>query len=420
MLYSNFANLSATLLLVVALFQPAFTKTTPVRIPIGTQTTELDSLKEQLASMQANLRVLQQQFSALNRPSDPQQTLVAGRNGAYYLPAGNNDVSPPVSGESVQKPQLLDNQLEISGYLDAVYQVHSDPSQQNQAMMNQIELDVLRQINDRASIEVAIDYYDNDFFLGNGTVNYSAFGESDSEHPLALGFQSWDVTAGWFYLPFGLDWEVYSSFDRKLITMPAVVEQTYGWWGDVGMLNSVGFGWGSADVFVVKGFSSQVWNEDSEIPEDVTEDDERWLHYDCNVSGGVRFNLAMISGIESGASLTRGWLRNGGIATSIAGVHAKTTWKLLTLKSEALQCRKAQSINPQDIRGYYFEALKPVGRFFVIGRFDYLEQERTSLRRFYSTGLGVKIREGVECRTEYRLDGSGRDNQLFLQVAAGF
>ncbi len=91
--------------------------------------------------------------------------------------------------------------LEISGFMDAVYETNSIPEHGNSAYLNQVEVDLAKDINDRAAASLGIIYAEG-FQIGVAQISYQIKPESESsDSPL----KSWTAFAGQFDAPFGED-----------------------------------------------------------------------------------------------------------------------------------------------------------------------------------------------------------------------
>jgi hypothetical protein len=342
----------------------------------------------------------------------------AGRGNAIYMP--QKIASTPILDLSAPTtPNLLkESQLEISGFLDGVYTANPRDGKENQAALNQIELDLARSLNDRTAVSLSI-CYGEQFFLGAAAISYAPIKSDESSEAPVRFLSGWTASAGRFDIPFGLDYQVYTSIARETITMPAAVAGTHGGWNDVGLLNSLTTSIGSLDVYAVKGFESRVWNSEQPLPQVVADDDEGWFVSTPSVSGGARLNFAVIPGVEFGGSAARGW-QDGRPAHSLGGIHAQFTSSVLSVKAEGIYLRKGESIKPQHVRGFYAETKETLGKVYLIQRFDFADPQTDPTARYAVLGAGVHINEYLVCRGESRTDITTGNPKFFLQVAAGF
>ncbi|RPH94356.1 hypothetical protein EHM69_07600 [candidate division KSB1 bacterium] len=395
--------------------------------------TQTDSLREAISGLQAQVRALEMQMLdmklAASRESSTQPLLfddnmIAGRGGAVYLP--RRETAPAPVSESVADVNtssvasaLAASGLEITGFLDGIYAYDPDHKTNSRAAINQVEVDLARELNERAGVALSL-WYDESFVVGAATISYALRDiESEENKPVPL-ISNWTITAGQFDMPFGLDYFRYTSIARPTITMPDAVMATHNGWNDIGLMSSWSFRYGSLDFYGVKGFENRVWNSDEEIPGDVADDDERWQTVQPQISGGTRLHLNIIPKVECGLSLARGWSSGRDPVMSLAGVHAQTGYRGFSVMGEMLYSRKAETVKPLTARGFYLEAMQSIGKLYAIARHDYVDEESAEILRYYSFGAGVRIAENLFCRTEFRTNESGADRRLYLQVAAGF
>ena len=123
--------------------------------------------------------------------------------------------------------------IDFKGFLDLQY---NDSARVFQ--WGQLELDFLRKINESVTVEGAIAYNPEleSFGIGAAFVDFTLFACKSNFCLITRFFDRAGIIAGQFYLPFGIDWKVYSSIDRKLVTAPLAVEETHGAWNDAGIM----------------------------------------------------------------------------------------------------------------------------------------------------------------------------------------
>ena len=386
----------------------------------------LKDLRLRVQELEAKLAAIEmataQSATAAHDPAD--NDLIAGRGDATFLPRrtpAESSAPPDEAATSMPKAGdiLSDGTLEVSGFFDGVYQADLNDSRRNDAALNQIELDLLRPLGKRAEAALSL-CYDEEFYVGAATMSYAMYLAEETEKDGGPLISEWVATAGQFDVPFGLDYEMYCSIDRPTITSPAVVEATHDSWNDLGFLTSLNARLGRLDAFVVKGYESEVWNSDEELPVDVSSDDERWLIVSPEVSAGARLSMSVLSGIECGASLARGWASHGAAAMSLVGVHARVRHQGFSVKAEGISSRKAESVAPRSTEGYYVEMQQSFGRVYGIARADQVDDDLYGNGRYYGAGAGVTVVEGLLARGEFQWNASEETGQVFLQVAARF
>jgi hypothetical protein len=390
----------------------------PLSSGVCAQPDKADSLYRIITELQGRLQILESEVNEINGMNS--STLIAGRNGAVYLPQPS-PAQTPIAQPLQEAPSLLERSgVDVSGFMDGIYSVNPDNGNDNNAGLNQVEVDLSHALNERTTAALAIAYDDGSFGVGFATIQYAL------RHTEAGGSQNtplisdWSVTAGKFNPPFGLDYQACASTDRKSVSVPQIVEKTHDDWVDVGAVNTFSSPYGSMDFYVVKGFDSHVWRGEGPAPEGVSEDDEHWCTITPGMSSGLRLNVVLLPGVEGGGSLMRGWAGHGEAVMTLSGLHLHADWKKLGAKIEAIRLRKAENTIPEVSQGGYAETLENAGRIFLLQRLDYVEEAAATPARLCSMGAGVEAGAGVECRTEYRWDIRTRDRQLFFQIAARF
>lgn len=309
--------------------------------------------------------------------------------------------------------------VQISGFFDAVGQtsLSGNPSDSHVAL-HQVELGLARELNPRTATALALSYVDAEFGIGSATISYVLRQAGGSASPKRDDVE-WSVTGGQFDVPFGLDYLVYSSISRPLVTQPLVVAEAHGGWNDLGVMTALCSKAGSLELYAVRGFELWQWTGEDPEPEELDEEDARWATVQPDASGGVRAHHALGSGFEGGFSLAAGWTGRAR-AFRLGGVHLQRDQGGLAFKGEALWAVKAESLAPQSLRGGYLEALERRGRLFLIQRVEYLEMG-SDVQRGLSLGGGAELAPGLECRAEWCCEPVSESRQrLLVQIIAGF
>lgn len=365
------------------------------------------TLQKQLNSLYFELVSVQEQLAALEQPESV-ETLVAGRNGTYLPenPPPSLDGESPLPGSSLNLQSITSaapNDLKISGFMDAIYEAHSDRSTQNDAHINQVEVDLSHDINPKANAFLGIWYADG-FQIGYALMTYKPYVASNE----SATFKSWTVGGGQFDAPFGEDVSNYSSNIRKTVTAPDIVKLTHGMWNNIGAQSNLKLSILSFDVYTMRGFGLQASPAGSQI------------EYTANVTAGTRLNCHCSSSLKIGSSYAHGWMTNGQAAMTMYGAHATFSPASWSFIAEALALNEDESGLPYTTQGLYLQAAKQVGRFFGVTRADYSDVDSHNPVRHLSCGAGVNLGSGLEARTEYQIDGAHDDHQAFAQLVATF
>ena len=300
--------------------------------------------------------------------------------------------------------------LEIVGFGDftARYQEQNDD---DAFSLNQVELDVESAISENITVALAVAYDDGAFSTGAFTVDWAAWeiGEKDNSSPF-LGVTGVTIGGGQYDVPFGIDYLVYPSIDRKLVSTPLVIDNTHNEWNDYGGYISADAVWGNAVFFLANGFDFEGQNPDGE---DVITDNE-WAI-------GGRLGISLISEIEIGVSLADINCRTKSHDMQMAGADLQIDISRFELKGEYI----LHSFTPQrgyqyTNDGYYVQGLYRSADWYLVGRYDEFRpnQESRDIVRF-SGGIGRSFSEAVELRLELQANKNVR-NAAILQVAVGF
>ncbi|MHB9027302.1 MAG: hypothetical protein ACYC9O_00885 [Candidatus Latescibacterota bacterium] len=301
----------------------------------------------------------------------------------------------PVRAEA-QTPRV-----EISGFGD-VYSAAPLDSAGTSFALGQAEVDVYATLthNISASAALAYDGAAGAFGPGEFFVEFRLFGAEENHLRPSRGVTHCGIMAGQFDVPFGIDWEVYASIDRKLVTPPLVVENAHGLWNDTGVQGHAANDYFSGVLFAVNGFGY---------------DDVRMRY-----AAGGRFGIKPLSFLEIGGSYA-GFVRPGGnLGMDLTGGDARIGWRGLHLKGEYITRKTGFTAVETTDFGYYAEGIFQFGRFFGAARYDsYNPSDAEEITRT-SFGGGWVITDGCELRFEYQLRPDEEEDVTFLQVAAGF
>ena len=134
-------------------------------------------------------------------------------------------LTPFVMAENSQSQEIEIPPLELSGFADILWQIHDPEFGTETFALGQAEIDLATSLEDRIDVEMAV-AYDPDagsFGLGALVMDFRLFGDPESHFFSFDGVDHAGLVIGQMDVPFGIDWMVYPSIDRKLITGPLVV-----------------------------------------------------------------------------------------------------------------------------------------------------------------------------------------------------
>jgi hypothetical protein len=357
-------------------------------------------LQQKIVELHSELSALSAQLRDGNIPHAPYDAL-GSRNSQSSVATGAHDNAGLLS-----LPDHLGDSsgLEISGFMDAVYELNAVSNEPNKAYLNQVEIDFVRTLNSRAEASLGV-VYSEGFQIGAAVISFQIKPESESSTSV---MQSWSASAGQFDAPFGEDVGFYPSNQRKSISVPDVVTNTHNGWNHVGASTTFAFPSTSVDFWTVQGFDLQT-NLDLEEP--IAE---------LNFSSGSRVNFDLVPGLRFGGSAASGWLPDGAPAMQLYGAHAVFEHNDWSLIAEGIQLEEQVSEQSLLRRGYYVQTVRQLNQFFALARADYIEGSDIDSHRHYSLGGGLNLGSGLELRSEYQFNHKANGNQGLLQIVATF
>jgi hypothetical protein len=208
-------------------------------------------------------------------------------------------------------------------------------------------------------------------------------------------------------VPFGLDWKVYPSVFRKLVSGPLVVERTHGFWNDYGVQGYAENRWFNAVVFGLNGFGYDRPGSQESV--------------EMNLSSGGRLGFKPFSLLEVGTSYSGFMDNRNRLDMTLLGQDFQLAYRALTLKGEYITHKMGLADGKKMTEsGLYAEGLYDFGRFFLVGRYDTFSpwggERRLSQ---FSSGIGWVVLKGCEVRFEYQARARAGDI-TFTQVVVSF
>lgn len=304
--------------------------------------------------------------------------------------------------------------IEITGFGDFFYAVRQGNEQEDDFELGQVEVDLAATIDEEISIETAI-AYDTEggtFGLGCFIVDFHLFGSEGGHFRPAVDIDHSGIIVGQFDVPFGIDWNVYPSIDRKLVSGPLVVENTHDFWNDFGVQGYLETKWFNAVVYGTNGFGYES-----------TDNAGKPVNVEMKAAFGGRIGFKLHETIEIGGSYTGFLNQDNKLDMSLMGADLQFNYEGLSIKGEYIAHGLALAGDNDVINtGFYAQGMYNFGKFFLVSRYGIFlpdMEEANNLTRV-STGVGWVIRENCELRFEYQADPENDDDVAFLQLAAGF
>ena len=315
--------------------------------------------------------------------------------------------------------ELRDSQygkLEISGFVDATASYSKTSADHTNFGLGQAEIDLESQLNEISSVNIAVAYNNETatFELGCAEIGLNLYSNDQSF------FKSVDLVAGQFDVPFGIDYFCYPSVDRKLVSVPMVVELTHGGWSDVGFSIQVGHEYGNLTVYGVNGFesSAEVIDEVATLSAgyNVYEEIDNTPAY----SIGSRIGFNLINNLEVGTSYSMGMNVSDEREMYLAGADLKYTVSGFEFKGEYIYHSLNRSLAQENNEGYYAQASYNKDRWTVTSRYGSFKPYQLDWYNQVSVGAGYVIGEGIEARFESAMFDNSADNTQYLQMVVAF
>jgi len=298
--------------------------------------------------------------------------------------------------QGVQPPAQIPTSLsalEISGFGDFCNVRSRHNGTAGRYQIGQVEVDLSAAVDPRLGVDMAIAYDEEGFGLGAFTTNFRLLGHGEDHFYTSQNIQSMGVVVGQFDVPFGIDWHVYPSIDRLLISAPLIVEGAHGAWNDYG----------------VQGY--------------VETRRTHWVAYLVNgadvgaaeMAAGGRFGLRAGEGVELGVSLAGFFDDRERLDSDLLGFDAEVTLGAFAAKGEYIYRRLEKQ---RDSRGFYAQGVWHFGRYFAVGRYGLLELGNEETKRI-SSGIGWRVIDACQVRLEYQVN-SAAANSTVGQLVIGF
>ncbi len=299
--------------------------------------------------------------------------------------------------------------VEMFGFADllATFRNKSDGSTFD---IGQAEIDLRSDFTDHFTMALAIAYGEGVFTIGAFTADYTAWSVSDEASSTPLGIKNISIGGGQYDVRFGIDWHVYASIDRKLVSTPLVVENTHNSWNDMGVYASAEAARGNVSIFVVNGFCHEGIYPDGE---------EFTAHNDLAMGG--RLGMTPQEFVEVGGSIATISGLDDSHEMLLVGADFRFSMAEVEIKGEYITHRLESKVYREFSNdGYYVQAVYGIGEWYLVGRYGEFrsEQRSTDLARL-SAGIGYTCNDRIALRLEYQANDS-IDDTAFFQVAFGF
>ncbi len=305
--------------------------------------------------------------------------------------------------------------LEISAFFDALGVVRNGHDDKTNFSLNQAEVDLIHALSDEIETEVWVMFEGDHFGVGAAFVTFNPY---TSEHDF---LRSASITAGQFDVPFGIDYLVIASPDRKFITVPRAVEGTHESWNDLGIQFGLESSAGNLVVYGVNGFESLTHVLDEEASITAGHDVYEEIETTPANAFGMRLGGTPTEDLEIGASIATGLNSDGENEVLLWGGDIQWSTSAFEIKGEWLYRSAHRSIKEEINRGWYLQgAYNLLDRAFVIGRYGSFKEAHHEWTDQVSIGGGYRLMDGVELRYESVINEHSAENQNIVQVVVSF
>lgn len=314
-------------------------------------------------------------------------------------------------GKSAASNPLFSPLIDISGFGDLNSQIVENNSSDQRVQIGQAEIDIEATIGEKVILAIAIAYAPDTetFGLGQFAIDIPLYSNDETHFYYSKEIDRAGFMVGLFDVPFGIDWKVYPSIDRKLISIPLAVEFIHNCWNNYGVqiyaenhyLNSV--------VYLTNGFDSGIYAQ-AEIPMSVIID----------MAMGGRLGFKPFGIIEIGASHATMFDLESRISSILYGADIQIDYKKFSLKGEYL-INEVELFNYES-NGFYVTGIYNFDPIFLVARYDQfstVSPERNEKNRG-CLGAGWVILDGFEMRYEYQVSLNNNVNASYLQLVLGF
>ena len=295
-------------------------------------------------------------------------------------------------------------ELEVSGFVDVLGQ--GQQGENTTFGMGAFEIDFASEFSPRVSFEGAVVVEGGEVGLGQTLVDFKLLNED------RLGVQ-----VGLLDMPFGIDYQVFATPDRKLVTPPLVTELMMdGGWGDVGVNLHGSAPRLNCNVYVVNGMG-----EDGGVPVNQLADNNN-----AKTVGG-RIGVLPTEGLELGFSYVQGPYLDGAAdeALSRIGGDIQFAYERLQIKGEFVRGEEeVPGGTDNEHQGYYIQLLgEATEKVYAVTRFGYWKPKGGDRVTRITIGLGYDLIENISLRGEYQINDEtpNVDNNLFsVQAVLSF
>lgn len=324
-------------------------------------------------------------------------------------------------GQTVNGPSI-----DVSGHLDVRAVQGNTSVKNNDFQIGQFVIDLSSRVNEQVTATMEIAYADEarDVVVDEAYADWTLFRWNGYSRLDPIGVTRTGFIVGQFDVPFGLDWRVYSSIDRHLVSVPLVIAETHQGWNDLGVQFYTHLSWANVSVYAVNGFgtSPALRLEENDVlpPRLIASEEEAADNIIPNEAYGARFGLYMSDKVEFGTSFAAGYGEDNDQQSRMFAFDCTMAFDELELKGEFISRRRDFSSGRWDDLGYYIQGVYAWGKQFGVVRGDVYRPDGGPANFSTSAGAGYIVRKNAQLRVEYRMAEGSSNDTIFLQTAVAF
>ncbi|MDA3792106.1 MAG: porin [Elusimicrobia bacterium] len=274
---------------------------------------------------------------------------------------------------------------EISGFVDVLCQGRQ--GEDTSFGMGAFEIDFAHEFSEKICFEGAVVIEEGAAGLGQTLVDIKL---SEEEK---LGVQ-----AGLIDIPFGIDYQVFATPDRKLVSPPLVTELIMdGGWGDTGVNLYGSLSPLNYNIYIVNGMGEDTGDP---VNQDADNNNVKTI--------GSRIGISPEEGIEVGVSYARGPYLDGNTEEVLSRIGCDVQFGLGRIKVKGEYIIGEEDIptaaaNKQS--GYYLQLLgEATEKVYSVVRYGSWEPKGGDGTTKLTLGLGYELEENVSLRVEYQMN----------------
>ncbi len=308
--------------------------------------------------------------------------------------------------------QMASSPIGISGFGDFYSVAGPGSPDRDMVQIGQVEVDLETSIGESIAVGAALAYDSDSGNLGLGafTIDLLLFGNDGVAFRKTDRANKIGVIAGQLDVPFGVDWQVYPSIDRKLIAAPIAVGNTHNSWNDYGVQLYVEDDRYNAVLYTTNGFNYE---------KETASGDQ--IIFESSAAIGGRLGFAVKGNIEIGSSHAGFFDENSDLGMGLHAVDIQAHFQQLSFKGEYILHRAELSGGDSvESTGFYAQGLYDFGQHYLVARMDEFQPDANAdILKSLSLGGGWVLLEGAEIRLEYQINNPN-DNRSLLQFVVGF